>query len=35
MAGLRQRHPDWTEWELKRELLRYAFGAQPWPEILR
>ncbi len=35
LAGLRQRHPDWTDWELKRELLRYAFGSQPWPEILR
>lgn len=35
LAGLRQRHPDWSDWELKRELLRYAFGSQPWPEILR
>jgi hypothetical protein len=35
LARLRREHPDWTEWELKRELLRYAFGAQPWPPILR
>lgn len=35
LARLRKDHPDWTEWELKRELLRYAFGSQPWPEILR
>jgi Rv0078B-related antitoxin len=35
LSRLRKEHPDWTEWELKRELLRYAFGKQPWPEILR
>jgi Rv0078B-related antitoxin len=35
LSRLRKEHPDWTEWELKRELLRYAFGSQPWPEILR
>lgn len=35
LARLRKEHPHWTEWELKRELLRYAFGSQPWPEILR
>jgi hypothetical protein len=35
LSRLRKEHPEWTEWELKRELLRYAFGSQPWPEILR
>lgn len=35
LTRLRLEHPDWTEWELKRELLRYAFGNEPWPEILR
>lgn len=34
-ARLRAEHPDWTDWEIKRELLRYAFGAQPWPPPLR
>lgn len=35
LARLRAEHPEWTDWELKRELLRYAFGDRPWPEILR
>jgi hypothetical protein len=35
LARLRKEHPDWTEWEYTRELLRYAFGSEPWPEILR
>jgi hypothetical protein len=34
-ARLRQQHPDWSEWELKRELLRYAFEGQPLPPILQ
>jgi hypothetical protein len=34
-ARLRREHPDWTEWELKRETLRYAFGSEPWPPPLR
>lgn len=34
-SRLRQEHPDWTEWEIKRELLRYAFAGQPLPPILR
>ena len=34
-ARLRKEHPDWTEWELKRETLRYAFGSEPWPPPLR
>ncbi|HEX2188922.1 MAG TPA: hypothetical protein VHG51_08500 [Longimicrobiaceae bacterium] len=35
LARLRAQHPDWSEWELKRELLRYAFGSAPLPEPLR
>jgi hypothetical protein len=35
LARLRSEHPDWTEWELKRELLRYAFGTDPLPPPLR
>lgn len=35
LARLRVQHPDWTELELKRELLRYAFGSAPLPEPLR
>jgi hypothetical protein len=35
LARLRKEHPDWTEWELKRELLRYAFGSEPWPPPLQ
>lgn len=35
LARLRKEHPDWTEWEFKRELLRHAFGNEPWPELLR
>jgi hypothetical protein len=34
-ARLRREHPDRGERELKRETLRYAFGPEPWPEILR
>lgn len=34
-SRLRQEHPDWTDWEIKRELLRYAFEGQPLPPILR
>ena len=35
LARLRRDHPDWSEWELKRELLRYAFGSAPLPALLR
>jgi hypothetical protein len=35
LARLRKEHPDWSEWELKRELLRYAFASEPWPPPLR
>jgi hypothetical protein len=34
-ARLRTEHPEWTDWEVKRELLRYAFGSEPWPPPLR
>lgn len=34
-ARLRNEHPEWTDWEIKRELLRYAFGSEPWPPPLR
>lgn len=34
-ARLRAEHPEWTDWEIKRELLRYAFGSEPWPPPLR
>ena len=33
LARLRQEHPDWTEWELKRELLRYAFLTSDGPRV--
>ncbi len=35
LARLRAEHPDWSDRELKRELLRYAFGPAPLPEPLR
>ena len=34
-ARLRKEHPEWNEWELKRETLRYAFGSTPLPPPLR
>jgi hypothetical protein len=34
-AGIRQEHPDWTEGQVARELLRLAFLPQPLPEKLR
>ena len=34
-ARLRIEHPDWSHRELKRELLRYAFGSARLPEPLR
>jgi hypothetical protein len=34
-ARLRKEHPEWTEWELRRETLRYAFGSAPLPPPLR
>ncbi len=35
MARLRAEHPDWSDREIKRELLRYAFGSAPLPPPLR
>lgn len=34
LARLRGEHPDWSEIELKRELLRYAFLPDPLPPPL-
>jgi hypothetical protein len=34
-ARLRRDHPEWSERELERELLRYAFGRMSLPEPLR
>jgi hypothetical protein len=31
LAGLRTRHPQWTDAECQRELLRYAFLPAPLP----
>ena len=30
-AGIRQRHPDWSDAQVDRELLRLAFSPQPLP----
>lgn len=35
LSRLRSQHPEWSEFELKRELLRYAFGDQPLPPPLQ
>jgi hypothetical protein len=35
MARLRREHPDWTDLDLKRELLRFAFLPGPLPDALR
>jgi len=32
---LRLQHPEWTDDEVKREILRYAFAATPLPPPLR
>jgi hypothetical protein len=34
-AGIRHEHPDWTDGQVARELLRLAFLPQPLPEKLR
>lgn len=34
-ARLRLEHPGWSDSEIQRELLRYAFAGQDLPEILR
>jgi hypothetical protein len=31
VARIRSEHPDWSEWEVKRELLRLAFLPDPLP----
>jgi hypothetical protein len=31
LTRLRSEHPDWADWQLKLELVRYAFGDQPLP----
>ena len=35
LTRLRKEHPDWSEIELKRELLRYAFLPGPLPPPLK
>jgi hypothetical protein len=35
LTRLRSEHPEWSDRELKLELLRYAFGNQPLPLPLR
>jgi len=35
LTRLREEHPDWSEAQLKRELLRYAFLPDDLPEPLR
>lgn len=34
-AGIRQDHPDWTEGQVARELMRLAFLPKPLPEKFR
>lgn len=31
VARIRAEHPEWSEWEVKRELLRLAFFPEPLP----
>jgi len=35
LCRLRLQHPNWSEWDLRRELLRYAFLPDELPEPLR
>ena len=35
LTRLRREHPDWSELQLKKELLRYAFLPDPLPRPLR
>jgi hypothetical protein len=35
ISRIRAEHPDWTEWQIKRELLRLAFLPEPLPPGLR
>jgi len=34
LAGIRHNHPDWTDGQIKRELLRLAFLPDPLPSGL-
>jgi hypothetical protein len=31
LSRIRAEHPDWTDWEVKRELLRLTFHPHPLP----
>jgi len=31
LSRIRSEHPEWTEWQVKRELLRIAFHPEPLP----
>ena len=31
LSRIRSEHPDWTDWEVKRELLRITFHPHPLP----
>jgi hypothetical protein len=33
--GIRQEHPDWSETQVARELIRLAFLPEPLPVLLR
>lgn len=35
LTRLRKQHPDWSERDLTREVLRYAYGSSPLPPPLR
>ena len=35
LTRLRLQHPEWTDGELKREMLRYAFSSTLFPPPLR
>jgi hypothetical protein len=35
LTGLRRSHPDWSPWQLRRELLRLCFLPGPLPPPLR
>lgn len=34
-AGIRKDHPEWSEWQVARELLRLAFLPEPLPTWVR
>jgi hypothetical protein len=35
LARLRRQHPEWSDAELNRELLRYAFAPKSLPPVLK